>query len=124
MAQRVVRLIPRLILACSVLVLSSCAMSFDATTLGVPARLSSAATDQPQGERFKVGGRVVWGLWGLVRLSQPKLEQALAHQVTDANELADITIKSRVKVPDILFTAITLGLISTRSVEIEGVVVR
>ena len=47
-----------------ILVLASgaCALSYDATTLGVPATLSSSAAEPAQGEHFEVTTRAVWGL--------------------------------------------------------------
>ena len=102
----------------------ACSLTYDATTLGVPATLASSASDPAQGESFKVTSRAVWGLWGLVNLSQPDLQKALAHQVVDATSVADIKIKSKARFSDILITGITLGLLSTRSVTVEGTVIK
>ena len=103
--------------------LGACSLTYDATALGVPATLASSASEPAEGEDFEVTSRAVWGLWGLVQLSQPDLRKALAHQVGDGVAVADIRIKSKARFSDILFTVITLGLMSTRSVTIEGTVV-
>lgn len=103
--------------------LGACSLTYDATALGVPATLASSASEPVEGEHFKVTSRAVWGLWGLVQLSQPDLRKALAHQVGDGVAVADIRIKSKARFSDILFTVITLGLLSTRSVTVEGTVV-
>lgn len=103
--------------------LGACSLTYDATALGVPATLASSASEPVEGEHFEVTSRAVWGLWGLVQLSQPDLRKALAHQVGDGVAVADIRIKSKARFSDILFTVITLGLLSTRSVTIEGTVV-
>lgn len=105
------------------LAVGGCSLTYDATTLGVPATLASSASDPAQGEPFEVTSRAVWGLWGLVSLSQPDLQKALAHQVGDGVAVADIKIKSKARISDILITGITLGLLSTRSVTVEGTVV-
>ena len=104
--------------------LGACSLTYDATALGVPATLASSASEPVEGEHFKVTSRAVWGLWGLVQLSQPNLRKALAHQVGEGSSLADIRIKSKARFSDILFTVITLGLLSTRSVTVEGTVVK
>ena len=104
--------------------LGACSLTYDATALGVPATLASSASEPVEGEHFEVTSRAVWGLWGLVQLSQPNLRKALAHQVGDGVAVADIRIKSKARFSDILFTVITLGLLSTRSVTVEGTVVQ
>jgi len=104
--------------------LGACSLTYDATALGVPATLASSASEPVEGEHFEVTSRAVWGLWGLVQLSQPNLRKALAHQVAVGSSVADIRIKSKARFSDILFTVITLGLLSTRSVTIEGTVVQ
>lgn len=102
----------------------ACSLTYDATALGVPATLSSSASEPAEGEHFEVTSRAVWGFWGLVRLSQPDLRKALAHQVAEGQSIADIRIKSKARFSDILFTVITVGLLSTRSVTVEGTVVQ
>jgi hypothetical protein len=104
--------------------LGACSLTYDATALGVPATLASSASEPVEGEHFEVTSRAVWGLWGLVQLSQPDLRKALAHQVGDGAAVADIRIKSKARFSDILFTVITIGLLSTRSVTVEGTVVQ
>ena len=104
--------------------LGACSLTYDATALGVPATLASSASEPVEGEHFEVTSRAVWGLWGLVQLSQPNLRKALAHQVAVGSSVADIRIKSKARFSDILFTVITLGLLSTRSVTVEGTIVQ
>ena len=106
-----------------VIATSACSLTYDATALGVPATLSSSASEPVVGEHFEVTSRAVWGLWGLVQLKQPDLRKALAHQVGEGSGVADIRIKSKARISDILFTVITVGLLSTRSVTVEGTVV-
>jgi hypothetical protein len=117
----------RIVAAVSVMLIaasaSGCSLTYDATALGVPATLASSASEPAQGEHFEVTTRAVWGLWGLFQLKRPDLQKALAHQVADATSVADIRIKSKARFSDILFTVITVGILSTRSVTVEGTVV-
>lgn len=114
----------RLLLPALLLVLATgCSLTLDATKLGVPARLSSAAGTPPEGERFSVTSRAVYGLWGAFKISDPKIQKQLAAQLVDGKEIADVKIKVRSKFSDLLITGLTLGLIVPRAVTVEGVVV-
>lgn len=104
--------------------LGGCAQTFDATTLGVPATLASAAGQSPEGERFRVSGKAVYVAWGIVRLKEPSLRKALASQLAGASGVADVKIKVRSRWSDLLFTLLTVGLIVPRSVTFEGVVTK
>jgi hypothetical protein len=105
------------------LVLTSCSMTLDASHLGVDASLASAAGPAPEGTAFKVTNRAVYGLWGLVRFSQPNLRKALATQLVGGKEVTNVRVRIRSKFSDLLITGLTLGLIVPRAVTIEGVVV-
>jgi hypothetical protein len=104
--------------------LTGCAQTFDATTLGVPATLASPAGQPPQGDRFRVSSKAVFGIWGLVRFKEPSLRKALAAQLGGASGIADLKIKVRSRWSDLLFTVLTAGLIVPRSVTFEGVVTK
>jgi hypothetical protein len=104
--------------------LAACAVRFDATTLGVPATMASPAGQAPQGARFQVTSRAVYGLWGLATLKQPSLRKALAAQLGGGSGIADLKIKVRSRWSDVLITALTAGLIVPRAVTFEGVVTK
>ena len=104
--------------------LGACAQTFDATTLGVPATLASAAAKPAQGDRFTLTSRAVFGLWGIARLKQPSLRKALAGQLAGGSGLADVKIRVRSRFSDLLITLLTAGLIVPRSVTFEGVVTK
>jgi hypothetical protein len=110
-------------LLCLVL-LSSCAQTFDASPLGVPATLASPAGQPPQGDRFAVSGKAVYGLWGILSLRQPSLQKALAAQLGGGSGVANVRIRVRSRWSDLLVSALTLGLVVPRSVTFEGVVTR
>jgi hypothetical protein len=115
------RAVLALALVCS---LAGCSLSFDATSLGVPATLASAAGQPPAGERFQVSSRAVFALWGITRLKEPSLRKALAAQLGGGTGVADVRIRVRSRWSDVLFTALTLGLIVPRTVTFEGVVTK
>jgi hypothetical protein len=102
---------------------SGCAVKLDAGLLGVPVTMASPAGQPASGEAFRVTSRATFGLFGLFSLGQPSLEKALATQLLDGGAVADLKVKVRSRWSDILFTALTLGLIVPRSVTYEGVVV-
>lgn len=106
------------------LALGGCAQTFDATTLGVPASLASAAGQPAQGDRFRVSSKAVFGVWGLVRFKEPSLRKALAAQLGGGSGVADVKIRVRSRWSDLLVTLLTAGIIVPRSVTFEGVVTK
>jgi hypothetical protein len=101
-----------------------CAQTFDATTLGVPVTMATAAGQPVQGTRFEVTSRGLYALWGMARLKDPSLRKALAAQLADARGIANLRIKVRSRWNDVLITALTLGVIVPRAVTYEGVVLK
>jgi hypothetical protein len=106
------------------LTLAGCAETFDATTLGVPATLATAADQPPAGTPFKVTQRSLYGLWGVATIKSPSLRKALAAQLAGGSGIAGLKIKARSRWSDVLITALTGGLIVPRSVTFEGVVTK
>jgi len=113
-----------LLVVAAAAVWSGCALTFDATDLGVPTSMAEAAQTPPQGEAFRVTKHPVYLLWGLVGTSRPNAEDVLAGQVGTGSRIANLRIKVRSRWPDLLVTALTLGVVSPRSVTFEGVVLR
>lgn len=103
---------------------TACVNTFDATRLGVPVTMASAASQPAEGTSFSVTSRAVYGIWGLVKLSEPSLQKSLASQLVGGSEVANLRIKVRSKFSDLLITGLTLGLIVPRAVTYEGVVVQ
>jgi hypothetical protein len=106
------------------LFLGGCAQTFDATTLGVPVTLASPAGQQVEGSRFRVTSHALYAFWGLVQLKEPALRKALAAQLAGGSGIANLRIKVRSRWTDVLFTALTAGLIVPRAVTYEGVVLK
>ncbi len=110
------------ILIVGLLLGAACAQSFDAASLGVPATLASLPGEAPQGERFRVNGTSIYFAWGLVSVTQPSLQRALAGQLVGGRAVAEVKIKVRSRWSDLLITGLTLGLVVPRTVTFEGVV--
>lgn len=119
------RFAPRRLLLAFVLVLSvtGCSLTFDASKLGVPVTMASAAGAPAEGQTFSVTSRAVYGFWGLTKFSQPSLQRALAAQLAGGKQVADLRIKVRSRLSDIIITGLTLGLVVPRAVTYEGVIV-
>lgn len=113
-------------LALAALLLAGCAQTIDATGIGVPVTLASAAGAPPPagGESFTVTTKSVYGLWGIARLSGPAVEQTLAGQLVGGKALVNVKIKVRSRWSDVLITVLTAGLIVPRTVTAEGIVVK
>ena len=105
-------------------VLAGCAQTFDATTLGAPATMATAAGQQVEGSRFRVTQRSVYGLWGIVTIKSTSLRKALAAQLGGGTGIVGLRIRERSRWSDVLITALTAGLIVPRSVTFEGVVTK
>ena len=105
------------------LTLSGCALTFDATDLGVPTSLAESAQTPAEGTAFRVTKHPVYLLWGLAGASRPNAEDVLAGQAGTGARIANLRIRVRSRWSDLLVTALTAGLIAPRSVTFEGVVV-
>ncbi len=97
-----------------------CALSFDAGALGVKVSMSVPAGSPPRGTEFEVSRKAVFLLFGLLRASSPSLENVMAGQLLDADEVQNLRIKVRSRFTDILVSVLTGGLIIPRSVTFYG----
>jgi hypothetical protein len=104
--------------------LEGCALTLDATNLGVPVTLATAAGQRVEGSRFRVTSRALYAFWGLARIRNPSLRKALAAQLGGGSGIANLRITIRSGWSDVLFTALTAGLIIPRAVTYEGVVLK
>jgi len=108
------------------LLLGACAQNIDATRVGVPVTLASAAgAPVPAGgEPFTVSGKAIYALWGLGQIGSPNLVQAMAGQLVGGKALVDVRIKIRSRWSDVLITVLTAGIIVPRTVTASGIVVK
>ncbi|HET6778722.1 MAG TPA: hypothetical protein VFH26_07515 [Gemmatimonadales bacterium] len=104
--------------------LGGCAHTFDATTLGAPVTMATAAGEAVEGNRFQVTSRAVFAFWGVLKIKEPSLRKALAAQLAGGQGIAELRIKVRSRWSDVLVTALTGGLIVPRVVTFEGVVLK
>ena len=111
------------LLVLAALTMSGCALTFDATELGVPTSLAEPAQTPPQGTPFRITKHPVFLLWGLTGAARPNAEDVLAGQTGTGARVANLRIKVRSRWSDLLVTVLTAGLIAPRSVTFEGVVV-
>ena len=102
---------------------SGCAQTFDATSLGVPATLASAAGETPTGQPFHVTTHTVHAFFGLLTLKKASMEKALAGELVGGTAVAQVRIKTKSRFFDLLVTGLTLGLIAPKTVVYEGIVV-
>ena len=102
---------------------TGCAQSFDATNLGVPATMASAAGEVPAGQAFTIKTHTVHAFWGLLPLKKARLDRALVSQLVGAKEISQLKIRTKSRWSDLLFTGLTLGLIAPKTVIYEGVAV-
>ena len=100
-----------------------CSMTLDATDVGVPVQLSTAAGEPAVGRDFEVTTRAIYGAWGLVPLRQPDIGSALAGQLVGGERIANVRVRVRSRWSDVLISAVTLGLVVPRAVTYEGTVV-
>jgi hypothetical protein len=112
----------RALVVALLLLSGACAQTFDAATLGVPVTMANAAGDAPEGERFSVNSSSVFAMWGLLKISSPSLQKALAQQLVGGKGVTNLKIRVRSRWSDLLITGLTLGLVVPRTVTFEGVV--
>src|SRR5206468_5761306 len=99
------------LLVAGALTASGCALTFDATELGVPTSLAERAQTPPQGTPFRVTKHPVFLLWGLTGAARPNAEDVLAGQAGTGARVANLRIKVRSRWPYLLVTVLTAGLI-------------
>lgn len=104
--------------------LGGCAHTFDATMLGAPVTMATAAGQTVAGTRFQVTSRALFAFWGALKIKEPSLRKALAAQLGGGSGIAELRIKVRSRWSDVLVTALTAGLIVPRAVTYEGVVLK
>ena len=101
---------------------AGCAQTFDATTLGVPATMASPTGQVPPGDQFKVNQTAIYMFIGLVPVSRPQLDKALARQLVGGKGVANLRITVKSRWLDLLVTGLTLGVVVPRTVTFEGVI--
>jgi len=101
--------------------LSGCALTFDATALGVPATMATAATRPAAGDTFNIHSKAMFLFWGLYASSEPSLEHALEGQVAGGRTVQNLRIRVYRRWSDLLITALTAGFVAPVSVTFQGI---
>lgn len=114
----------RILVAAALLTLSAtgCALTFDSTSLGVPVSMASAASRPAVGDTFSVRSGAVYVLWGLLPVKTPSLENTLESQLAGGRAVRDLKIHVARRLPDLLITVLTAGIVSPVSVTFEGII--
>jgi hypothetical protein len=102
---------------------TGCAASFDSSHLGVTVTMAEPAQAPASGAAFRVTKHPVYLVMGLVPIGHHNLEDLLAGQLGGGASIASLKIHVRSRWSDVLITALTLGIVSPRSVTYEGVIV-
>lgn len=97
-------------------------MSFDASSLGVPATMASAAARPVVGDTFNVRSRAVFLFWGLYASSEPNLERTLQGQLGGGRGVQNLRISVRHRWTDLLITVLSAGIVAPVSVTFQGVI--
>jgi len=103
---------------------ASCVQVFDARSLGAKTTLSERASEQPQGEPFKITRTAVFAFWGVATASRPSLDRVLAGQVSGESQVSNLRITVKSRFGDALITLLTAGFIVPRSITFEGVITK
>ena len=101
--------------------LAGCAMTFDATTLGVPAGMASPATQAAVGDTFAIQSHAMFLFWGLYPSTEPSLEHALEGQVAGGRAVQNLRIRVYRRWTDLLVTVLTVGIASPVTVTFQGI---
>jgi hypothetical protein len=99
-----------------------CALTFDATSLGVPASMAAAASQPVVGDTFNVTDHALYALWGLIPLKHPNLQATLEAQLAGGRAVQNLRIRVRRRWPDLLVTVLSAGLLNPVSVTFEGII--
>ena len=97
-------------------------MTFDATSLGVPAGMASPAQQPAVGDTFDIRTRATYALWGLIPTHLPSLEHTLEGQLAGGRAVQNLSIRVSRRWSDILITVLTAGLVDPVSVRFQGVI--
>ena len=69
---------------------------------------------------FAVNTRAIWLFWGLIELAVPEFDQLVEPYVADRAGIQKLEIKTQYNFLDFVVTALTDGIITMRSIKIEG----
>ncbi len=104
--------------------LGACALTFDTRSLGVPVTMASPVAAPAVGDTFTVRQTAVHLFWGAYQVRAVNLQSALANQLGEGHGIANLRIRTRKSLGDLILTILTAGLVSPTSVTFDGVITR
>ena len=69
---------------------------------------------------FAVSTRAVWLFWGLIELSVPDFDQIIGPYAADRAGIQKLKIKTEYDLLDFVVSKLTVGIVTTRSMKIQG----
>jgi hypothetical protein len=102
----------------------ACALTFDARSLGVPVTMASAVAAPAVGDTFTVTQTAVHLFWGAYQVRPARLQAALANQLGEGRGIANLRIRTRRRLGDLIAIVLTAGLVAPTSVTYEGIITR
>ena len=69
---------------------------------------------------FSTEKKAIWLFWGLIPLSVPELDETIGPQVADRNGINKLKITAKNSFTDALITTLTQGILTVRTIIIEG----
>ena len=101
-----------------VLVLAGCAsLTMESK---IKKTVSMTNMDGAEPRMFTSSARAVWLFWGLVPVSVPNIDEIIGTQVADRTGVQNLKITTKNSFLDLVINVLTDGIITTRSVKIEG----
>ena len=120
------RILPLLLIG-SVLIVSGCAtLRLEAPALDKPISMSRKADTEKAHStvrHFWEEKRAVWLLFGAIPVYVPEVDEIVAKEASGHDGVTNLSITTELGVLDIIITALTSGIVYTRSVLVEGDVV-
>lgn len=69
---------------------------------------------------FERNEKAVWLLWGLIPVSIPEVDDVVAPHVADRVGVQNLKITTKYSFLDVVVTTLTQGMLTMRSVKVEG----
>ncbi|MBD3183059.1 hypothetical protein GF312_12260 [Candidatus Poribacteria bacterium] len=98
--------------------LMGCATIEMKTKVKKPVSMTNMGGAQPR--EFNTKSRAVWLFWGIIPLSVPKFDQIIVPNVADRSGVQNLAIKTQNSFVDVIVTTVTQGIITMRTIEVEG----
>lgn len=82
--------------------------------------VSMTDLDGAEPREFETKTRAIWLFWGIIPLSVPKFDQVIGPNVADRSGVQNLAITTQNSFVDVIVTTVTQGIITMRTIEVEG----